>query len=175
MYEAAMRKNVLGIGMVLFFSSLAAMGCSGSKTICETTSCATGGMTYKACADESTSSYELGSQSCSCINTDATCLSNCAAEVAAYCGGGGTGDLFCSTSSGCLGFKNLTAAQKTAETTACAQQSGTAVSACPSAGLVGCCTQTSSGVTAEICYYAGTVSDLMTSCASASGTWSATQ
>jgi hypothetical protein len=175
-----MQKNVLQAGLVLLFSSLMVMGCSGSKTQCETTPCASGSLTYKACADDSSSTYELGTQSCSCINTDATCLGNCAAEVAAYCAGESAGDFFCSTMSGgaeqlCFVYKHLTAAQQSAASTACTQQHGTAVTSCPSAGLVGCCTETASGVTAESCNYAGTASDLMTACASASGTWSTTQ
>lgn len=95
-------------------------------------------------------------------------------------GGGGGGALFCTFSTGgtqsCAGYSGLTGAERTAEETACKDESGTTASSCPSSGLVGCCTTKASGsgqtFTTEACYYAGTAADLQSACTSANGTWS---
>jgi hypothetical protein len=46
------------------------------------------------------------------------------------------------------------------------------VSACPAAGLVGCCTSTTVTPSTDECFYAGTESSQAGSCAS--GTWTTT-
>ena len=93
-------------------------------------------------------------------------------------GGGGGGGTYCVVGSGtaqqtCTGFKDESSTTKDAEKQACSQNSGTIVSSCPTASLVGCCTYDSAGYTTEACYYEGTADQFMSACESQSnGTWS---
>jgi hypothetical protein len=76
----------------------------------------------------------------------------------------------------CYVYKNLTSDQESAEQQACKAQSGASVvTSCPSASLVGCCTQTQAGVAVEACYYFGTASTDQQACTQAAGTWSTSQ
>jgi hypothetical protein len=74
----------------------------------------------------------------------------------------------------CYVYTNLTSAQQMQEQQACTSQSGSVVSSCPSANLVGCCKVTMGGLGVNECYYFGTASVDQQACTMASGTWSTT-
>lgn len=99
--------------------------------------------------------------------------------------GSGNGNTACLETSGgfqtCYIYKNLSSAQASVESEACTGSIGTAVSSCPTAELLGCCTATQNGETIETCDYGGdsgvsmTASEAQMSCSQTSGTWSTSQ
>jgi hypothetical protein len=93
-------------------------------------------------------------------------------------GNGGSGGSFgCNESSGglstCFSYAGLNSDQQSQAQKACTQGNGSVVSACPTAGLVGCCTLTVQGLSVDECYYYGSASTDQQACTQASGTWSA--
>ncbi len=97
--------------------------------------------------------------------------------------GGGSNSLVCSTNTGgvesCVEYKGFTSDQQSSLNSSC---TGSVVSSCPTAGLLGCCTTTVSSYTVESCSYGSTdggfgltASDEESSCKTISGTWSTSQ
>jgi hypothetical protein len=78
----------------------------------------------------------------------------------------------------CYIYKDLTPQQESDLNSACL---GAVVSSCPTANMLGCCTSSLGGLTAEECYYAQdggftqSASQLQSSCTSQSGSWSTAQ
>jgi hypothetical protein len=75
----------------------------------------------------------------------------------------------------CEVFRDSTVNAASGYQTECTGASGKVVSACPTAGLLGCCTiDLGSGVTDEMCFYSGSGSDtaaaLQKACVAGSGT-----
>lgn len=77
--------------------------------------------------------------------------------------GGSSSAVFCSgvvngATVACAGFKSLPASDQKTYKDQCTQQGQTIVSACPTANLVGCCTQKSAnGASLESCVYGADV------------------
>jgi hypothetical protein len=71
----------------------------------------------------------------------------------------------------CYAYSSLSGDQDKSERQACSNQGGSIVSSCPTDNLVGCCAVTSSGISAQNCYYFGTSSVDQTGCTGAGGTW----
>ena len=70
---------------------------------------------------------------------------------------------------------SVPASEASAEMQSCMSGGGTPGTSCPTAGLAGCCTVTSGGVSAEACYYmAASASQDQSACTSSGGTWSTT-
>jgi len=87
--------------------------------------------------------------------------------LSAYC------DLTQSGAHYCIGYSNLTSAQKTTYLSGCTTTyNGTAVDGCPG-GALGCCAYSVSGLGATQCYYCGPMAEDETTCANYSGgaTW----
>jgi hypothetical protein len=81
----------------------------------------------------------------------------------------------------CTNYKNVDSSTAAGLTDNCNLQKGTIGTGCPTAKLVGCCTQTSEGASQETCYYSGspdsiTTADVMSDCSGGGppGTFSAT-
>jgi hypothetical protein len=70
----------------------------------------------------------------------------------------------------CLASRNFPSSAETSLENECANSGGTIVDSCPTAALVGCCTQVESTFSTESCFYTGTVSELRSECGT--GTWS---
>jgi hypothetical protein len=97
----------------------------------------------------------------------------------------GSNSLFCSQnmagSESCVAYKGFTSDQQSTLNSECTSASGSVVSSCPSAGLLGCCTTSVSGYSVEECYYGGdsgvglSASQEESSCTMGSGTWSTGQ
>ena len=88
----------------------------------------------------------------------------------------------CSVSSGstqtsCTVSRNIPNSDVATVQNECTNNHGTLVTACPTKGLVGCCTQTQSvagtTVSSETCTYAGTAAQVKSQCSS--GTFSTTE
>jgi hypothetical protein len=60
-----------------------------------------------------------------------------------------------------------------AEQQACTMGMGSVVTSCPSAGRIGCCSVTMSGMSVDECYYFGDASTDSQACTMSGGTWSA--
>ena len=70
----------------------------------------------------------------------------------------------------CVISRDLPSSEQSSVQNECTNNGGQIASACPTTGLVGCCTQTEAEVSVESCYYSGTASELKSQCGS--GTWS---
>ncbi len=76
----------------------------------------------------------------------------------------------------CQITRNFPSSSQQSLTNQCTNGGGTVASACPTTGLLGCCTSSFSGgdtYVSESCYYTGDGAELKRSCGA--GTWSATQ
>jgi hypothetical protein len=92
-------------------------------------------------------------------------------------GSGGEQKLSCDAHQGgtefCFEELHLSASDaSTFEQTCNMQIHGSIGAQCPTQGLVGCCTSTSSGVTSVACYYSGSETSNQQSCQSNNGSWS---
>jgi hypothetical protein len=72
----------------------------------------------------------------------------------------------------CYAYSGLSSDQDKSARQACPNLGGSIVSSCPTDNLVGCCAVTSSGISAQDCYYFGTSSTDQTACTAGGGTWS---
>jgi hypothetical protein len=68
--------------------------CGSPASVCQSTRCPLGGMSYQSCTQSSGSTdFRFGSSTCTCAADDTAGCARCAQEVASYCGapGGGSG------------------------------------------------------------------------------------
>jgi hypothetical protein len=84
----------------------------------------------------------------------------------------------CSTTSdagggACVITKNAPSSEQSTIQNDCTNEGGKIVTACPTQGLVGCCTQSEVEVSVESCSYAGNAAELKSECGS--GTWSTSE
>jgi hypothetical protein len=94
-------------------------------------------------------------------------------------GCGASGDFACDYTTGgihlCETITNP-GSDSSALSAACTAEGGTVPTACSTSGTIGTCSQTASGVTQTITYYAGamiTVSTAQAACTSGGGSWTA--
>jgi hypothetical protein len=106
-----------------------------------------------------------------------TLVPACSSAVSAIVG---SITVYCNVASGgteasCVASRNFPSSEQSTLQSDCTKNGGTVVNACPTSGVVGCCTQSetvaAATVEVETCSYTGSASALKSQC---SGTWSTT-